>query len=147
VREFYSFAHCMSRAEDKMEVERVERIVVALRRAAEHERLLSYQRFHAMFGAGDPLTARYDALERAIASLGEVSNIDYGVLLALSNGLPGPDFFRRYQKHRYADYVAVMGPPIQRQSLKRKRMLVDAERRRVYDDARQKATVPAVETV
>ena len=53
-----------------MEAERVERIVVALRRAAEHERLLTYQRFHAMFGAGDPLTARYDALERAIASLG-----------------------------------------------------------------------------
>jgi len=130
-----------------MEVERVERIVVALRRAAEHERLLSYQRFHAMFGAGDPLTARYDALERAIASLGEVTNIDYGVLLALSNGLPGPDFFRRYQKHRYADYVAVMGPPIQRQSLKRKRMLVDAERRRVYDDARKRAAVHAVETV
>ena len=69
-----------------MEGERVERIVLALRRAAEHERLLSYQRFHAMFGAGDPLTARYDALERAIASLGEVSDIDYGVLLALSNG-------------------------------------------------------------
>jgi hypothetical protein len=137
----------MSRAEDKMEVERVERIVVALRRAAEHERLLSYQRFHAMFGAGDPLTARYDALERAVASLGEVSNIDYGVLLALSNGLPGPDFFRRYQKHRYDDYVAVMGPPIHRQSIKRKRMLVDAERRRVYDDARQKAAVHAAETV
>jgi len=122
-----------------MEVERVERIVVALRRAAEHERLLSYQRFHAMFGASDPLTARYDALERAIASLGEVSDIDYGVLLALSNGLPGPDFFRRYQKHRYAAYVAVMGPPIQRQSIKRKRMLVEEERRRVYDDAKRKA--------
>ena len=122
-----------------MEGERVERIVLALRRAAEHERLLSYQRFHAMFGAGDPLTARYDALERAIASLGEVSAIDYGVLLALSNGLPGPDFFRRYQKHRYADYVAVMGPPIHRQSVKRKRLLVEAERRRVYEDARRKA--------
>jgi hypothetical protein len=138
---------CTSRAEDKMEAERVDRIVVALRRAAEHERLLSYQRFHAMFGAGDPLTARYDALERAVASLGEVTSIDYGVLLALSNGLPGPDFFRRYQKHRYADYVAVMGPPIHRQSIKRKRLLVDAERRRVYDDARKKAAVHMAETV
>jgi hypothetical protein len=138
---------CTSRAEDKMEAERVDRIVVALRRAAEHERLLSYQRFHAMFGAGDPLTARYDALERAVASLGEVTSIDYGVLLALSHGLPGPDFFRRYQKHRYADYVAVMGPPIHRQSIKRKRLLVDAERRRVYDDARKKAAVHMAETV
>ncbi|MEI5996732.1 hypothetical protein H3V53_05805 [Paraburkholderia bengalensis] len=128
-----------------MEAERVDRIVVALRRAAERERLLTYQRFHAMFGASDPLTARYAALERAIAALGEVSSIDYGVLLALSNGLPGPDFFRRFQKHRYADYVAVMGPPIHRQSVKRKRMLVEAERRRVYDDARRKATSQTAE--
>ncbi|MBP0590271.1 hypothetical protein J8I87_11225 [Paraburkholderia sp. LEh10] len=128
-----------------MEAERVERIVVALRKAAERERLLTYQRFHTMFSAGDPLTARYDALERAVASLGEVSTIDYGVLLALANGLPGPEFFRRYQRHRYEDYVAVMGPPIRRQSIKRKRMLVEAERRRVYDDAKRKAESHAAE--
>lgn len=129
-----------------MEAEPVERIALALQRAAERERLVTYQRFHALFGAHDPLTARYAALERAVATLAEVSTVDYGVLLALNNGLPGPDFFRRFIRHRYEDYVAVMGPPIHGQSLKRKRILVEAERRRVYEHAKNKASMHAGET-
>jgi|UPI0006D3C537 hypothetical protein len=128
-----------------MDAERIERIMLALRRAAERERLLPYQRFHAMFGATDPLVTRYDALERAVTSLAEISAVDYGVLLALDNGLPGLEFFRRFKKYRFDDFVAVMGPQIHWESIKRKRVLVEAERRRVYDDAKRKAASQILE--
>ncbi|KIG01664.1 hypothetical protein [Caballeronia concitans] len=130
-----------------MEAKRIERIASALRRAAEQERLLPYQRFHAMFGPDDPLATRYDALEKAVASLGELSAVDYGALLTLYNGLPGPEFFRRARKHRFDDYVSVMGAGIHWESIKRKRALVEVERRRVYDDAKLKAAARVVETV
>lgn len=128
-----------------MEAQRIERIARALRRAAEQETLLPYQRFHAIFEVHDLRAVRYDALERAVASLGEPSAVDYGALLTLCNGLPGPEFFQRFRRHRYDDYVAVMGPAIHWESIKRKRALAEAERRRVYDDAKLKAASRDVE--
>ncbi|HWT39514.1 MAG TPA: hypothetical protein VN289_24740 [Paraburkholderia sp.] len=128
-----------------MESTQVERIVAALVRAAEHERLVPYQQFHALFNAGDPLTARYEALEQAVVSLCENSAPDYGVLLALCSGLPGDDFFRRFRKYRYDDFVAAMGATVHWRSIKRRRMLVDAERRRVYDDAKRRAALRVVQ--
>lgn len=128
-----------------MEAMQVERIVAVLLHAAERKRLVPYQRFHAIFNASDPLTVRYEALEHAVVSLGEDSSLDYGVLLALCNGLPGDDFFRRFQKYRYDDFVSVMGVSAHWRSIKRRRTLVDAERSRVYDDAKRRAALRVVQ--
>ena len=130
-----------------MESMQVERIVATLLHAAERERLVPYQQFHAIFGAGDPLTARYEALEQAVLSLSADSALDYGVLLTLCSGLPGDDFFRRFLKYRYDDFVAVMGASVHWKSIKRKRTLVDAERRRVFDDAKHRTARRVAEEI
>lgn len=114
----------------------VEQIAWELRRAAERGQLLPYQRFHALFAAKEPLVSRYAALEKAVALLGEASDIDYGVLLALDNGLPAAEFFTRFKRNRLGDYLAVMGSVIHEQSLKRKRLLALVERQRVFNDAK-----------
>ena len=66
-----------------MEAIQVERVVAALLHAAERERLVPYQQFHAIFNARDPLTVRYEALEQAVVSLSADAQIDYGALLTL----------------------------------------------------------------
>jgi hypothetical protein len=110
-----------------------ERLVRALERAATHRALFPYQRFHAMFERSTPLAERYRVLEQAVRTLGDLTHVDYGVLLACDNGLPGPDFFQRFQRHRLSEYVAVMGDPrFNGASIKRKRTLAAAERERVY---------------
>jgi hypothetical protein len=117
-----------------------ERIAHALQRAAMKRSRLSYQKFHLLCGADARLWQRYDALEAAISALGDLKTVDYGVLLALDSGLPGPDFFQRFCKHRHSEYVAIVGDPkFQRQSVSRKRILVEMERERVYEHARSAA--------
>jgi hypothetical protein len=112
------------------------RVVRALQRTAANRRVLPYGKFHAMFDSTVPLIKRYQVLESAINVLGDVSSIDYGVLLACDNGLPGADFFQRYRRHRLDDFVAVMGDPrFCRQSRKQQRVLADRERERVYAHA------------
>jgi hypothetical protein len=128
-----------------MEATQVERIVAMLIHAAERQRLIPYQHFHALFTASDPLTVRYQTLEQAVVSVSESSALDYGVLLTLCNGLPGDDFFRRFQKYRYDDFIAVMGASVHWKSIKRKRTLVEAERRRVYDDAKRRVALRVVQ--
>ncbi|WP_232470936.1 hypothetical protein [Caballeronia hypogeia] len=98
---------------------------------------MTYQRFHTLCEKGVPLPQRYAALESAIKTLGNVAEIDYGVLMALDSGLPGAEFFQRYLRHRRNEYVLQMGDPkYQRQTLARKRTLVARERDRVYAHAR-----------
>jgi hypothetical protein len=108
-------------------------IAHALQRAAARKRLLPYQDFHSLCGRETPLVQRYAALEAAINMLCEPAQVDYGVLLTCDGGLPGPDFFARFRKERFPEFVAVMGDPrYHRQSIKQKRVLVERERGRVY---------------
>ena len=118
------------------EAEMASRVAMALQRTAHNRRLLPYVKFHALFDRLVPLSRRYRALEGAINLLGDVTRIDYDVLLACDNGLPGPDFFQRYRKHRFDEFVAVMGDPrFCKQSRKQQRVLADQERGRVYAHA------------
>ncbi|SAL60802.1 hypothetical protein AWB71_03417 [Caballeronia peredens] len=120
-----------------METELSQRLAKALWRCASHGQVLTYQRFHALCDKGVPLPQRYAALESAVKSLGDVRDIDYGVLMALDSGLPGAEFFQRYLCHRHGEYVTRMGDPkYHRQTLARKRTLVALERDRVYAHAR-----------
>jgi hypothetical protein len=111
-------------------------VIQALERAALQSSVLPYKRFHVLFQRTVPLTRRYEVLDAALRSLNDVPDIDYGVLLACDNGLPGPEFFRRYQKHCWDKYVAVLGDPrFKSATLKGKRELVAAERERVHQHA------------
>lgn len=119
-----------------MELNIVEQVASTLRRAAEHRRLVPYQQFHALFDPMDPLSSRYAALEKAVALLAVESGVDYGALLSLANGLAGKEFYLRFRRNRFDDYLAVMGSQMHEHSLKKKRCLVEAERARVFDDAK-----------
>jgi hypothetical protein len=111
-------------------------VIQALERAALQSTVLPYKRFHVLFPRTVPLTRRYEVLDVALRSLNNEPDIDYGVMLACDNGLPGPEFFRRYQKHRWDTYVAAMGDPrFKSATLKGKRELVAAERQRVHQHA------------
>jgi hypothetical protein len=123
---------------EKVETELSLRLARALRRCASHGQLLTYQRFHALCEKGVPLAQRYAALESAIETLGDVHDLDYGVLMALDSGLPGAEFFQRYLRHRSSEYITLMGDPkYHRQTVARKRTLVARERERVYEHARE----------
>jgi hypothetical protein len=132
----------------KVETELSLKLAKALRRCASHRQLLTYQRFHALCDKSVPLTQRYAALESAVRTLGDVEDIDYGVLLALDSGLPGAEFFQRYLRYRRGEYVAMMGDPrFHRQTVASKKALVARERDRVYAHARlaaQEAVNPAM---
>ncbi|VXC74348.1 conserved hypothetical protein [Burkholderia sp. 8Y] len=131
-----------------METELSLKLAKALRRCASHRHLLTYQRFHALCDKTVPLAQRYAALESAVKALGDVEDIDYGVLLALDSGLPGAEFFQRYLRYRRGEYIATMGDPkFQRQTVAAKKALVARERARVYAHARgaaQDALDPAM---
>jgi hypothetical protein len=119
-----------------VETELSQRLAKALRRCASHRQLLTYQRFHSLCEKSVPLAQRYAALESAVSTLGDVSDIDYGVLLALDSGLPGAEFFQRYLRHRHGEYVTMMGDPrYRRQTVASKKVLVARERARVYAHA------------
>jgi hypothetical protein len=119
-----------------MDTDLIDDVSRALRNAATHKRILSYKKFHALFEPSVPLVNRYKILEVAISSLGDISIIDYSVLLACDNGLPGGDFFQRYRKYRLEEFIKVMGDPrycVQKRS--HQRLLVERERERVYQHA------------
>jgi hypothetical protein len=111
-------------------------VIRALERAALHGTVLPYTRFHALFSGEAPLTQRYAVLEAAVRSLSDSPDLDYGVLLACDNGLPGAEFFRRFQKRRRDAYVAALGDPrFKSATVKGKRQLVAQDRRRIYEHA------------
>jgi hypothetical protein len=121
-----------------MERDIVDKVALTLRRAGEHKRLVPYQRFHALFEVTDPLVSRYAVLEKAVALLTGDHGVDYGALLTLENGLAGKEFYLRFKRNRFDDYLAVVGSRMHEHSLKKKRCLVEAERARVFDDAMQR---------
>ncbi|MGF6602503.1 hypothetical protein P3T23_007255 [Paraburkholderia sp. GAS448] len=101
--------------------------------AARNRRVLPYTRFHSIFPHTIPLAARYAALESVLQHLSDSQQADYGVLLARDNGLPGPEFFQRFRKHRLDEYTAVAGDPrYHNATMKQQRLIVDTERARVY---------------
>lgn len=111
-------------------------VTQALSRTALKGTLLPYGKFHALFPPAVPLVQRYAVLEAALSLLNESSEIDYGVLLACDNGLPGPDYFLRFRKWRPNAYIATMGDPrFKPQTVKGKWQLVAADRQRVYQHA------------
>ncbi|WP_260854501.1 hypothetical protein [Paraburkholderia sp. BCC1884] len=114
----------------------VERLVIALRQTARNRTVLPYQRLHALLPARMPIAERYDVLEAAAKELEDLEVCDYGVLLALDCGMPGSDFFLRFRRRRFADYVLALGDPrYTRPTQKKKTALVAAERTRVYQHA------------
>lgn len=124
------------------------RVARALQRVANNRRVLPYAKFHALFEGPVPLCKRYQALESAVGVLGDLTEIDYGALLACDNGLPGPDFFQRFRRYRLDDFVAIMGDPrFCSQSRKLQRVLADRERERVYAHVAAHATGGTLEAV
>lgn len=119
-----------------MEPETVRRIVDLLHGSARKRQLLTYQRFHSMFEPDVPLRQRYHALAGAVRILTNGRALDYGVLLMLDNGMPGPEFFERFRRSRPEAYAAVMGLNSYRQSFKKKNILARSEREKVFNDAR-----------
>jgi hypothetical protein len=129
-----------------MNPDTVQQIAVALERAAGCRRLLPYQRFHAIFEPTMPLARRYALLDQAVSLLVNRTGLDYGAVLTLDNGLPGAEFFQRFKRYRYSDFIAVMGSPLHEKSLKRKRLLATAERQRVFANAAARVHDDAQET-
>jgi hypothetical protein len=78
--------------------------------------------------------------------LSDCQQADYGVLLARDNGLPGPEFFQRFRKHRLDEYTAVAGDPrYHNATMKQQRLIVDTERARVYAHVATHFPVPATQ--
>lgn len=112
------------------------KIEFALRHAARTRRLLPYVQFHAMFDRNMPLSDRWQALGAAAHTLCDEVAPDYRVLLACDNGLPGAEFFKRFQTARRDEYVAIAGDPrFRNATVKQKRLIASMERARVYAHA------------
>lgn len=112
------------------------RLIDILLLTAKNRSVLPYSRFHALFPITMTLTARHAMLDEALRHLGNEHEVDYGVLFARDNGLPGPDFFRRYRANRRIEYAALVGDPRYRNAtFKQQRLIVATERARVYEHA------------
>ncbi|MEZ2354608.1 hypothetical protein [Caballeronia sp. RCC_10] len=116
-----------------MKAEAISRLVSMLLAAATSRRLVSYRLLHDVFDPKFPLADRYEVLERAAATICDLSMVDYGVLMALDNGLPGDDFFWRYKRYRRDQYEAVMGYCSAGRSVIKRRAIVVPERQRVFE--------------
>ena len=116
-------------------MEIVQQVASLLRNAADHQRLVTYQRLHSLFDKNIPVRERYDVLERAVMTLAQPQEVDYGALLALHNGLPGDEFFARFKGCRRSEYDSVMGFGTTGRSVPRRRVLAKSERARVFDHA------------
>lgn len=112
------------------------RLITTLVRTAKHRGVLPYSRFHALFPGTTLLVARNAMLDEAVRSICDEQKADYGVLLARDNGLPGPDYFRRYRVNRRLEYTVLVGDPrYHNATMKQQRLIVAAERERVYEHA------------
>ncbi|MPW22397.1 hypothetical protein GCT13_37615 [Paraburkholderia sp. CNPSo 3157] len=81
----------------------------ALIRAARQQLLVRYSDFHALFGDADSLRRRFELLEQVVHELADPAEADYGALMANAQGLPGPEFFRRYRVLRADEYETIVG--------------------------------------
>lgn len=83
------------------------RLTGLLLHAARSRHVLPYTRFHAIFPRTMALTHRYALLDAVLEHLPGGHDADYGALLSRDNGLPGPEFFRRFKRHHLAEYTAI----------------------------------------
>ncbi|CAB3800789.1 hypothetical protein LMG28614_05246 [Paraburkholderia ultramafica] len=74
-----------------MEPNLTARLIDILLRTAKNRGVLSYSRFHALFAGTMTLAARHTLLDEALRNLCDEHEVDYGVLFARDNGLPGSD--------------------------------------------------------
>jgi hypothetical protein len=111
-------------------------LIDILLHTAKHRAVLPYSRFHALFPRTTLLVTRNAILDDALRSICDEPDADYGVLLARDNGLPGPDFFRRYRVNRRTEYTTLVGDPrYHNATVKQQRLIVATERARVYQHA------------
>jgi hypothetical protein len=82
----------------------VVRIREALIFAAREQAVVSYRDFHAFFGGAGTLRKRFELLDRIVHELADPADADYGSLMANSQGLPGPEFLRRYRVFHADEY-------------------------------------------
>jgi hypothetical protein len=118
-------------------MEIVQQVVSLLQNAADHQTLVTYQRFHSVFGKNIPVRERYHVLELAVVTLAQPQKVDYGALLSLHNGLPGDEFFARFKGCRRSEYDSVMGFGTSGRSVTRRRVLATTERARVFNHAKE----------
>jgi hypothetical protein len=112
------------------------RLTDVLVRTARNRSVLPYSRFHALFPGNTLLVVRHAILDEALRSICHEQDGDYSVLLARDNGLPGPDFFRRYRVNRRIEYTGLVGDPrYHNATMKQQRLIVATERERVYEHA------------
>jgi hypothetical protein len=121
---------------NRMDATLTTRLIDTLVRTARNRGVLPYSRFHALFPSNTLLVVRNAVLDDALRSICDEQHADYGVLLARDNGLPGPDFFRRYRAIRRLEYTGIVGDPrYHNATMKQQRLIVAAERNRVYEHA------------
>lgn len=112
------------------------RLIDTLVRTARKRSVLPYPRFHALFSSTTVLAARNAILDEALRGICDEQDADYSVLLARDNGLPGAEFFRRYRANRRIEYAGLVGDPrYHNATIKQQRLIVAAERERVYGHA------------
>ncbi|WP_246217299.1 hypothetical protein [Paraburkholderia panacisoli] len=119
-----------------MDADLIARLTDTLLFTAKNRGVLPYSRFHALFPSAMTLAARHAVLDEALRHICDEQEVDYGVLFARDNGLPGPDFFKRYRVNRRNEYAALVGDPrYHNATLKQQRLIAAAERARVYEHA------------
>lgn len=112
------------------------RLIGVLLHTAKNRSVLPYSRFHALFPSTMTLAARNAMLDKALRQICDEHEADYGVLFASDNGLPGNEFFSRYRANRRLEYAELVGDPrYHNATQKQRRLIVAAERARVYEHA------------
>jgi hypothetical protein len=124
----------------------VVRIREALIFAAREQEVVSYRDFHAFFGGAGTLRKRFELLDRIVHELADPADADYGSLMANSQGLPGPEFLRRYRVFHADEYETIVGGNAftRPRSAQRFRIAL-TERRRVYLHAARHQRLPLLE--
>ncbi|MFP3556956.1 hypothetical protein [Paraburkholderia hospita] len=109
------------------------RIREALILAAREQQVVSYRDFHGFFGGAATFRKRFELLDRIVHELADPADADYGSLMANSQGLPGPEFLRRYRVFHADEYETIVGGDAftRPRSAQRLRIAL-TERRRVY---------------
>ncbi len=107
---------------------------------------MSYRDFHAFFGGAGTLRKRFELLDRIIYELADPADADYGSLMANSQGLPGPEFLRRYRVFHADEYEPIVGVNAfsRPRSAQRLRIAL-TEGRRVYLHAARHQRLPLLD--
>ena len=120
-----------------MEESAVVRIREALVFAARAQQIVRYRDFHAFFEGGATLRKQFELLDRIVHELANPADVGYGSLMANSQGLPGPEFLRRYRVFHADEYEMIVGGnAFSRPRSAHRLRIALTERQRVYLHAR-----------